>query len=286
MPMPVYNTPCVYGCIPFSNIECDKCIIRRYTKRMNKLIDLNNGLMDKKNLRLESVSKYAIAEFQKYITISNCEQCYEIEDFTTLQPNHFFVTITFDPNLFGEDNNEEDEMNYILNELMQLIKMKYTNAFYGCFEFQNKGAIHAHVAMSVLFSYKEIYKYLKSRFTVNKMNRNAIDIGLMKGDWCCYINKCNKPDERGNTFFRYNLKSFKLYNFKINSGEDGQSPDESTQVKTESSPSVLVSGVAPIRPELADIPKSIAFKINLINYYKKEIKKISSNIPQKFISYI
>jgi len=257
-------------------------VITRLQKRCSKLIDLNNGLMDKKNLHLESVSKYAIAEFQKYITISNCVQLYNIENFKSLNQNHFFVTITFDPNLFGEHNDEDDEKNYILNELMQLIKQKYTDAFYGCFEFQNKGAIHSHIAMNALVSHKVIYKYLKSRFTVNKMNRNAIDIGLLSGDWNCYINKCNKPDERGDTFFYHNLKSFSLYNFKINSGEDGQRPDESKQVKTESSPSLLVSGVAPDRPELADIPKSIAFKINLIKYYKKEINKISSNIHPKY----
>jgi len=160
----------------------------------------NAFLKQKQSLYLDSITYSMVKYYERYIEQAyyawihpNFQKYYEINN-----PDYQLITITFDPSLFGEYNDPESEKQYILHELMKCIDKGYFNSFVGCFEYQENGTIHAHLAAHLAINWREIYKYLKSRFTANPKNIYAINFGEHKltPRWLCYLNKCNYPPEK------------------------------------------------------------------------------------------
>jgi len=160
----------------------------------------NAFLKQQQSLYLSSITYSMIKYYERFIEQAyyawihpNFQKYYELND-----PNYQLITITFDPSLFGEYNEPESEKQYILHELMKCIDKGYFNSFVGCFEYQENGTIHAHLAAHLAINWREIYKYLKSRFTANPKNIYAINFGEHKltARWLCYLNKCNYPPEK------------------------------------------------------------------------------------------
>lgn len=85
-----------------------------------------------------------------------------------------FITITFDPKKFGLFNNRSDEQNYILKQLLKLIKANYIKSLAGCFEYQKNGTTHAHLIARVKCSNADIEDYLRPNFTDDPKNKYAI----------------------------------------------------------------------------------------------------------------
>ncbi len=81
------------------------------------------------------------------------------------------------------------------------------NSFIGCFETQKRGAIHAHLAIDLKGDETKLYQYLKRKFTNNPYNNLAIDLGkhALFAGWLCYINGCNKGQDRADHKFYYNI---------------------------------------------------------------------------------
>lgn len=111
-----------------------------------------------------------------------------------------FITLTFDPNKFGLNNDAADEKNYILYSLLEI--SNYVDHIYGCFEYQKNGAVHSHVLVR-LNENGPIEKILKKQFTDNPRNRNAVQVDKAKyPNALNYINKVGiKEADRGDEWF-------------------------------------------------------------------------------------
>lgn len=93
----------------------------------------------------------------------------------------YFITITFDPSKFGIDNDSEQERVYILHKLEKAINKIYIKRYYGCFEYQKNGTIHAHLVVDVgIASPHDIRKHLKPYFTNNMRNLHAVQVEFPK----------------------------------------------------------------------------------------------------------
>lgn len=117
-----------------------------------------------------------------------------------------FITITFDPNKFGLNNDPLLEKQYILHSLIDLnVKYKHYDQFYGCFEYQKNGAVHSHVLMRILDN-GPLKKDLKKYYTDNSRNEHAVKVDYAKyPNALNYINKIGiKEEDRGDEWFYYN----------------------------------------------------------------------------------
>lgn len=85
-----------------------------------------------------------------------------------------FLTITFDPKKFGLYNVNSDEQNYILKQLLRLIKAGKIKSLSGCFEYQKNGTTHAHLICRISTNNKDIEDTLKPYFTDDPKNKYAI----------------------------------------------------------------------------------------------------------------
>lgn len=197
-------------CDKSANFECTNCIIHKLKQKIFNLEAMVKNLTKRENDNLKSIGAYQIAQYEKDIKEHhNCDFLGVEPLYKLCEPQYQFLTITFDPSMFGEFNEPEREKQYILFYLYKCIKQNFFSSFMGCFEHQNRGAIHAHVAVDLKVNYKEVYKYLKPHFTCNPYNRNAIDFGkkqLFNG-WVCYLNGCTKGDLKTDHIFTYKIES-------------------------------------------------------------------------------
>lgn len=86
-----------------------------------------------------------------------------------------FITLTFDPEKFSPNNDSEDERNYLLHLIAQLVESKNLYQIYGSFEYQKNGSVHCHF-ISRFSDYGLIYKTLKRGLTNRPRNDKAVDI--------------------------------------------------------------------------------------------------------------
>lgn len=93
--------------------------------------------------------------------------------------NCYFFTLTFDPARFGLKPHVSDRERYILFHLLKAFKQKLFFSCYGSFEFHKTGIVHAHLIVHT-GQPKELYQYLKPRFTNNPYNKVAVDYGKAK----------------------------------------------------------------------------------------------------------
>lgn len=106
--------------------------------------------------------------------------------------NAVFITITFDPQKFGVENDSSEERLYILHKLELAMEKCYIFQYYGCFEYQNNGTIHAHLVADITNrSHHDIRKFLKPYFTNQPRNVHAVDVQYVKSmsKTIDYINK-------------------------------------------------------------------------------------------------
>lgn len=169
------------------------------TKLIKQLMEENRKLkqqlayiqgISSEQLELKYYEKNAI---NKSFIIKKQPMDFEYE----LIPHFKFVTITFDPQKFGTDNDQQQEEQYILHQLNKLKEQQQITTLYGCFELHKTGTTHAHMILGTNYE-TEIYKQLKKAFTDNPHNRRAIDIQLVKKPAKEYIDKTceNTPDKK------------------------------------------------------------------------------------------
>lgn len=103
---------------------------------------------------------------------------------------YIFYTLTFDPDKFGVNNQPEDEKNYLLFLITQLISQQMISSIYGSFEYQKNGAIHAHF-ISKFEDYGLIHNHFKRGLTNRPRNNKAVLIKPVNGleKLWRYINK-------------------------------------------------------------------------------------------------
>lgn len=109
--------------------------------------------------------------------------------------NAVFITITFDPSKFDVENDTNQERVYILHKLELAMQQYYILQYYGCFEYQKNGSIHAHLVADITNkSFHDIRKYLKPYFTNQPRNLHAVDVQYVKSmsKTIDYINKLQK----------------------------------------------------------------------------------------------
>lgn len=94
---------------------------------------------------------------------------------------HLFITLTFDPNRFGDCNEPEEEQLYLLYLINQAYEKELLlPTVYGCFEKHKNGSIHTHFICTVKYASihtTTLKKFFKARLTDNPYNRNAVDVG-------------------------------------------------------------------------------------------------------------
>lgn len=109
------------------------------------------------------------------------------------------LTITFDPKKFGLFNVRTDEQNYILKQLMKLIKAQQIKSLSGCFEYQKNGTTHAHLIVRVGCSNSDIENALRPYFTDDLKNKFAIKCEDPKN----MKNVENYLQKESNEYYRY-----------------------------------------------------------------------------------
>jgi len=115
-----------------------------------------------------------------------------------------FITITFDPSKFGVNNQVVSERQYILYQLMLLVKKGFIDSFYGCFEFHHNGATHAHVITHLVRFDIPLIKLLRPAFTDNPQNKVAVRVDPARMPQAIqYVNKVDKLEGKG--YFSYDL---------------------------------------------------------------------------------
>lgn len=131
--------------------------------------------------------------------------------------DYIFITITFDPKLFGTELNDELRRNYILYYSRVLLDC----TFYGSFERHKSGIIHAHIISHISDNDKEKTQELRDRFTQYfaryKVNKTAIQIGPMnikKAE--AYINKKESKDNIDLPFFLYHPNNSYVADYAYN----------------------------------------------------------------------
>lgn len=162
---------------------------RKYAQALIKIQELENQLHFIYSVGHEDLelSYDKIQKIDKYIDQRKCYKT--LPEFNWLPIPHFkFITITFDPQRFGINNDPDKEKNYILWHLTRIQKQQWCTTYSGCFEKQKNGTIHAHLIMGTNYEI-EVYKYLKKQFTNNPNNRVAIRIDPAKTKAMEYIRK-------------------------------------------------------------------------------------------------
>lgn len=257
----------------------------------------NAYLKKESSLYLTSIDRHMVNRYKRHIEEAhyawlhpNIQKYYKLEN-----PDYQLITITFDPDLFGEYNDPELEKRYIFHQLMEAINKGYFYSFVGCFEYQKNGTVHAHVAAHLAISWLEIYQFLKSKFTANPKNRYAVNFGEHKltRRWLCYLNGCNYPEEEQtdhifsfswqhtlddeNWFidkYLYNLENPSVASVDVDEG--GTAPPQVDSIDKVPSESNEVTQT------VSSIPRTIRTKIYMIQHYYDQIKDIEKTLPEKY----
>lgn len=182
------KTSCVIclGCLSL----CSKCEIKKLKNQVSELTEVVNFLCNESSSVL-NLSKVEI----NLIDIIFERYSYPADEPQIDEREFIFITLTFDPEKFGQNNQPEDEKSYLLSVISKLVKTNNLQEIYGSFEYQKNGAIHCHF-ISKFSDYSYIKKQLKVAMTNRPRNEKAIDIKSVKGItklWN-YINK--DPSEK------------------------------------------------------------------------------------------
>lgn len=160
-------------------ILCPRCEIKFLKSKIQKLEQQVAFLSESNSESLKIPHHYEeyIKRYVKQFKDISGNIFTEIQDLSRLH----FVTITFDPNKFGNYNDSDLEKQYILYVLVKFYKSQEIDNFYGCFEHHKDGRIHTHV---ILEGYKgkiqETVKRMRKFFTDNPNNKICIDLGVYK----------------------------------------------------------------------------------------------------------
>jgi len=176
---------------------CYKCQVNKLTQEVHELREELTRLYAIKSDELK-LKYYQLQDLQN-IKQRNTPFHFEYESKLS---NSYFCTITFDPNRFGVESQEEDRKNYILYHLYNLMtKLHYITELYGSFEYHKNGIIHAHTIIVTGYP-EDVKKYLKSQFTNNPNNRVAIQLDKAK-----YPQAKEYIDKESNHYFYYKVKN-------------------------------------------------------------------------------
>lgn len=178
---------------------CHKCELSHLSTQITELKSQLNFILNQSHKIFDHTSSKEMSlKYTIYNDFSNNQW-----EFTPM--NSYFITITFDPNKFGHSNQSHDEKVYIMYELEQCYKKELIYDYYGCFEKQSNGTIHAHM---VGYSSKihELRRYLKHAFTDNPHNNKAVDIGSAKDKRSIQYIDTEEGDNKQKFGFFYNYK--------------------------------------------------------------------------------
>lgn len=165
---------------------CSSCEIKKLKHQVAELTEVVNFLCGESNRQLIVSKKYkSLIEknFHRY--------AFPAKEFPKIQENDYiFITLTFDPERFGSNNDSEDEKQYLLYIITKLVESNNLFDIYGSFEYQRNGSIHCHF-ISKFSDYSYIKKQLTRDLTNRPRNDKAVDIRPVKGlqKLWNYINK-------------------------------------------------------------------------------------------------
>lgn len=178
-----------HHCLPF----CQTCEINRLKKQVNNLTIENNFLKGNSNINIDSRDIYNAKNNIKRINEPINRPINLLVSSKTNKTNQWFFTVTFDPDKFGNGNDNLDEEDYILVILHKMILERenfYIHGLYMCFEKTKAGVIHAHGIITMYSSYYiAVRRYLKKSFTNNPRNDKAIQLDPLRPKGLDYINK-------------------------------------------------------------------------------------------------
>lgn len=164
-----------------SNVMCSKCEIKDLKKQLYDACEIIRTMKDESHLVLTEDYQIHKHKLEYKLTQSLKEIPFPYKD------THYFLTITFDPDFTGHSNQEEHEKVYILTKLLEADAI--FDEFYGCFEKQSNGRIHAHILVNTYDPY-ELKKFLVTKFTTKNMKtQRAIQIDKATPTALDYINK-------------------------------------------------------------------------------------------------
>lgn len=154
---------------------CYKCQIDKLTQEVHELREELTRLYAIKSEELK-LKYHQLQDIETNIKQRNTPFNFEYESKLS---NSYFCTITFDPNRFGVESQEEDRKNYILYHLLNLMNNELFTECYGSFEYHKNGIIHAHTIIITGYP-NELKRSLKPLFTNNPNNRVAIQLDKAK----------------------------------------------------------------------------------------------------------
>lgn len=158
-----------------SNIQCSKCEILSLRKTINglqsQLDKYTNILSDNLSLKY-----WQVVDIDKCFKRSKKPIPYNYKDKLSTAK---FLTITFDPAKFGIQPLEDERKNYILLQLQRMIVHEMILELYGSFEYHKSGIVHAHCII-ITNDESAVKQYIQPKFTDNRYNRKAIDLGPAK----------------------------------------------------------------------------------------------------------
>uniref|UniRef100_UPI0040478851 hypothetical protein n=1 Tax=Flavobacterium sp. TaxID=239 RepID=UPI0040478851 len=160
-----------------------------------------------------------------------------------------FITITYDPRKFGQFNNKSDEQNYILKQLLRLIKANHIKSLAGCFEYQKNGTTHAHLIARVTCCNTDIENYLRPKFTDDPRNNKAV--------------KCEDPRSFNNieNYLKKESTEYFRYDTAASIDLDYQSIEDLPKKE---------------KPQQCHFQKSIQYMESEIKRYQETIKKYNN----------
>lgn len=164
---------------------CYKCQISDLQRQVNELTEVVNFLCGDSSRQLQLKKHEILLVDKTFIRLSELALLPIIEE-----REYVFITLTFDPEKFGQNNDSEDEKKYLLHLIAQLIKTGNLSEVYGSFEYQRNGSVHCHF-ISKFSDYGYIKQHFKKGLTNRPRNEKAVDIKPVKGIqklWD-YINK-------------------------------------------------------------------------------------------------
>lgn len=164
---------------------CYKCQVSSLQHQVKELTEIVNFLCGDSNQQLLLKKQEIILVDQTFQRVS------EPALFPTIEEREYvFITLTFDPEKFGQNNDPEDEKKYLLFLISKLVRSDNLSQVYGSFEYQKNGSIHCHF-ISKFSDYGYIKQQFKKGLTNRPRNDKAVDIKPVKGlkKLWDYINK-------------------------------------------------------------------------------------------------
>lgn len=177
---------------------CSKCEIKDLKRKLYDACEIIRTMKDESHLALTENYEIHRQRLEYKLTQSMKEIPF------TYKPTHYFLTITFDPDFTGHSNQEEHEKVYILTKLLEADAI--FDEFYGCFEKQGNGRIHAHILINTYDPY-ELKKFLVTKFTTKNLKiQRSIQIDRATPTALDYVNKL--LNRYGETELKYGFFRF------------------------------------------------------------------------------